>query len=409
MSLTKNQIRTVVAAIIASGTDDLNVMFLAFSMSSIIAEFSLKNAQAGMIATITNLGMLLGGVWFGVLADRHNKMTVFKWTLAIFSLATVGIFFAPNIYVLYLLRFIAGIGVGGEYGIALSIMAHIVPANRMGRISSLNGVAGQVGSIASATIAGLFLSRLGWRALFLFGLFPLLIVFYLQFFIKEEKSFQPDVVKEGSNDRPSIKDLFKTKEMTHQTLMLMVMTTVQIAGYFGMMNWLPTMMQKQAGISLGNSSWWMIATIMGMSCGMICFGRFLDAFGPRAVFGTFLITSALAVYLFSLIRSEMALLFGGALMGFFVNGMFAGYGAVVSRLYEARIQSIANNIILNVGRAIGGFSSLIIGMIMDHSGTTSVMLFLSALYLISFTAMMTIPGFKRESYIDGMETVAACE
>lgn len=402
MSLTKNQIKTVAAAIIASGTDDLNVMFLAFSMSSIIAEFSLKNAQAGLIATITNLGMLLGGVWFGVLADRHNKMTVFKWTLTIFSLATVGIFFAPNIYVLYLLRFIAGIGVGGEYGIALAIMAHIVPADRMGRISSLNGVAGQVGSIASAAIAGLFLSRLGWRGLFLFGLFPLLVVLYLQFAIKEEPSFQPDPAKEGDSDRPSVKDLFQTPEMTHQTLMLMIMTTVQIAGYFGMMNWLPTMMQKQANISLGNSSWWMIATIIGMSCGMICFGRFLDTFGPRAVFGTFLLTSAVAVYLFSLIRSEIGLLFGGAMMGFFVNGMFAGYGAVVSRLYEARIQSIANNIILNVGRAVGGFSSVIIGMIMDHSGTTSVMLFLSALYLISFTVMMTIPGFKRESYVGEM-------
>lgn len=62
MSLDKNNRRALVSAIVASGTDDLNVMFLAFSMSSIITELGITGAQGGWIATITNLGMLLGGL-----------------------------------------------------------------------------------------------------------------------------------------------------------------------------------------------------------------------------------------------------------------------------------------------------------------------------------------------------------
>ncbi|MGO2696379.1 MFS transporter [Bavariicoccus seileri] len=419
MNLTKNQFRTVAAAIVASGTDDLNVMFLSFSMSSIIAEFSLSGGQAGLIATITNLGMLFGGLFFGVLADRYNKMTVFKSTLIVFSLATALIFFAPSVGWLYVLRFIAGIGVGGEYGIALSIMAGIVPANRMGRISSLNGVAGQVGSIASALVAGVFLSALGWRGLFLFGLFPLLVVLYLQFFVKAEPSEEHQAVapltisheKKDSQElkqgkKPSIGDLFNTPQIAKQTILLMVMATVQIAGYFGMMNWLPTMMQNQMGISQNNSSLWMITTIVGMSFGMLVFGKLIDTIGPRASYGIFLICSAIAVYLFTFVQSEITMLFGGALMGFFVNGMFAGYGAIVTRLYDSRIHSIANNTILNVGRAIGGFSSVIIGMIMDGSGIPMVMIFLATLYLISFAAMMMIGGLKRSSYQQKTEPVS---
>lgn len=142
LSLDKNNARALAAAIVASGTDDLNVMFLAFSMSSIITELGITGAQGGWIATITNLGMLVGGLLFGLLADRHHKFKVFKWTILVFSIATGLIYFTKSIEYLYIMRFIAGIGVGGEYGVAIAIMAGIVPPEKMGRISSFNGIAG---------------------------------------------------------------------------------------------------------------------------------------------------------------------------------------------------------------------------------------------------------------------------
>ena len=71
-----------------------------------------------------------------------------------------------------------------------------------------------------------------------------------------------------------------------------------------------------------------------------------------------------------------------------------GYGAVISRLYPTEIRSSANNIIVNVGRAIGGFSSVVIGILMDKYNLGVVMGFLSALYLLSFTVMITLPGLK---------------
>ncbi|MDO4669931.1 MAG: MFS transporter [Aerococcus sp.] len=396
--MANNKQKAVIASIIASGTDDLNVMFLSFSMSSIIQTFHLSGVQGGAIATLTNLGMLVGGVIFGMLGDRHNKMTILKWTLLIFCLASGGIAFASNITMIYLLRFLAGIGVGGEYGIALSIMANLVPLDKMGRVSSLNGVAGQIGSITSALLAGLFLPQFGWRGLFLFGLAPLLLVGYMHWNIQHEAAFEPQNVSTKKMTKSPLSVLFQTPALAYQTIALMIMTTVQIAGYFGMMNWLPTIMQQQTQVSVSGSSIWMIATIIGMSLGMLTFGRLLDTFGPRLTFGGFLITSAAAVYLFSLIHSQWGMILGGAAMGFFVNGMFPGYGAVVSHLYPKNVQSTANNLILNVGRAIGGFSSIAIGGIMEHYGITTVMLSLAALYLISFTVMMTIPSLRQENY-----------
>ncbi|MGF3182669.1 MFS transporter [Facklamia sp. P12934] len=390
--------RALITSMIASGLDDVNVMFLAFSLSSIIADLNISSTQAGWIGTITNFGMLFGGLVFGVLADRYNKYKVLKWTVAIFSVATALIFFSQSINSLLALRFLAGIGVGGEYGVALAIMAGIVPSNKMGRISSLNGVMGQIGSITSAVLASLIAPVFGWRGLFALGVLPLILVAYMHFMIKEDQITDRGSQKVDRQQAGKISDLFKTPALAHQTIALMVMTSVQIAGYFGMMNWLPTMMQGKLGISLGNSNLWMITTIVGMSIGMLVFGYFLDMFGPRLVYGIFLILSAISVFAFTYVHSALSLLLGGALMGFFVNGMFAGYGAMVTRLYPLQVRAVANNIILNVGRAIGGFSSLIIGMILENYAMRAVMFFLASLYIISFCFMISIKNLKQERY-----------
>ena len=92
--------------------------------------------------------------------------------------------------------------------------------------------------------------------------------------------------------------------------------------------------------------------------------------------------------------SYWAMLLAGALTGFFSNGMFGGYGAVISQLYPTEIRSTANNLIMNTGRAIGGFSSVVIGLLMDHYNLYVVMGFLSALYVISFLVMVSLPGLK---------------
>lgn len=402
-----NDKRALVTSILGSGLDDMNVMFLSFSLSSIIADLNLSGSEAGWIGTITNLGMLLGGLIFGVLADRYNKFNVFKVTVLIFSVATGLIYFVDSVYLLYLLRFISGIGVGGEYGVAISVMAGIVPLDKMGRVASLNGIIGQIGSISAAILAALVAPALGWRGLFLFGFLPVAMIIWAHFFVDADAITERGAEDQSlvEQDKPRIKELFATPELRRLTLSLMVMATVQIAGYFGMMNWLPTMMQTQLGISVSDSSQWMIATIVGMCIGMFVFGQMLDRIGPRKSFGIFLVSSAVAVYLFTLANTTWMMILGGAIVGFFVNGMFTGYAAVTTLLYPQRIRTIANNTILNIGRAVGGFSSVIIGMILEKSGVPMVMLFLASLYVISLITMLSIPDLRSENYVRAAQPV----
>lgn len=375
--------------------ENMDVMFLSFSLSEIIAQMHISSAAGGWIGTFTNLGMFFGGALFGLLGDRIGRVKTFSYTIFLFAIATGLTYFVHNITALYALRFLAGIGAGGEYGVGIALIAENFQANQIGRASSVAAVGGQIGSIVAALLAAWIIPAYGWNTLFLFGVVPVILTYFVRRHVKESDEFLAAHKKaEERSEKISFGRLFETPRLALQTLGLMLMTIVQIAGYFGLMNWLPSIVQKKQGMSVSGSSYWMIATIVGMSIGMMVFGTIMDKIGPRWAFGIFLLGSAVVVFAIVNVTSYWAMLLAGALTGFFSNGMFGGYGAVISQLYPTEIRSTANNLIMNTGRAIGGFSSVIIGALMDHYNLYVVMGFLSALYIISFLVMITLPGLK---------------
>lgn len=395
-ALTTNQKWTIASTSAGFALENMDVLFLSFALSSIIADLHINGAAAGLISSITNLGMLAGGILFGLIADRFGRVRTFSHTVFIFAFATAAMYFASNITLVYIFRFIAGVGAGGEYGVGITLIAENFNRNKIGKMTSVAAIGGQVGAILAAICAAIILPMLGWRALFVFGLVPVGLTYFIRRHLHESDEFIAARKAEVDPKKTvRISALFKTPALAYQTVALMVMVVVQIAGYFGLMNWLPSIMQQKLGLSVSGSSVWMIATIVGMSIGMMTFGSILDYFGPRRAFGIFLIASAIAVFGITLAFNQVTLLIAGAILGFFSNGMFGGYGAVISRLYPTEIRSTANNVIVNVGRAIGGFSSVAIGFLMDHYSLMVVMGFLAILYLISFVTMLTIPNLKR--------------
>lgn len=375
--------------------ENMDVMFLSFSLSEIIAQMHISSAAGGWIGTFTNLGMFFGGALFGLLGDRIGRVKTFSYTIFLFAIATGLTYFAHNITALYALRFLAGIGAGGEYGVGIALIAENFQANQIGRASSVAAVGGQIGSIVAALLAAWIIPAYGWNTLFLFGVVPVVLTYFVRRHVKESDEFLAAHKKaEETSEKISFGRLFATPRLALQTLGLMLMTIVQIAGYFGLMNWLPSIVQKKQGLSVSGSSYWMIATIVGMSIGMMVFGTIIDKIGPRWAFGIFLLGSAVVVFAIVNVTSYWAMLLAGALTGFFSNGMFGGYGAVISQLYPTEIRSTANNLIMNTGRAIGGFSSVIIGALMDHYNLYVVMGFLSALYILSFLVMISLPGLR---------------
>ncbi|MGM9982690.1 MAG: MFS transporter [Limosilactobacillus sp.] len=395
-TMTKNQKWVMASTAAGFSLENMDIMFLSFALAPIIAELHISSAAAGWIGSITNLGMLAGGAIFGLVGDRIGRVKTFTYTIFIFAFATAAMFFAHTLPMIYTMRFLAGIGAGGEYGVGIALIAENFQPRLIGRLTSLAAIGGQVGAIFAAVMAAYIIPAFGWNALFLLGVIPVILTFFIRRHVYESDEFlvaHAHAVK--THEKIAVSRLFATPALALQTLGLMVMTIVQIAGYFGLMNWLPSIVQKQQGLSVSGSSLWMVATIVGMSIGMMVFGTIMDNFGPRWAFGIFLLGSASVMFTILMVKSAVALILAGSLIGFFSNGMFGGYGAVISRLYPTEIRSTANSIIMNVGRAIGGFSSVVIGLLMDHYSLAVTMGCLSALYLLSFLVMQALPGMRK--------------
>ena len=169
--------------------ENMDVMFLSFSLSEIIAQMHISSAAGGWIGTFTNLGMFFGGALFGLLGDRIGRVKTFSYTIFLFAIATGLTYFVHNITALYALRFLAGIGAGGEYGVGIALIAENFQANQIGRASSVAAVGGQIGSIVAALLAAWIIPAYGWNTLFLFGVVPVVLTYFVRRHVKESDEF----------------------------------------------------------------------------------------------------------------------------------------------------------------------------------------------------------------------------
>lgn len=379
--------------------DHMDATFLSFALAPMIVDLNITGTQAGVIAAMSNWGALLGSILFGILADRIGRVKVLSYTILLVTFATVLLAFLDNAHTIYASRFLLGMGTGGEYGVSMALIAESFRASRVGKMSSITAIGGQVGAILAAILATLIMPAFGWRALFLVGFLPLIVVYIVRRHLKETQEFKT-LQKEYKDGKKkfNLAIIANTPKKAYTSVALIIMLTIQTAGYYGLMNWLPTIMRKQLGITAtvtaGYVNLGMIPIILGMAAGMMTFGTILDRIGPRRVFAIFLIASALMIYAFTFAYNMWTLTILGAIVGFFSNGMYGGYGAVISALYPPEIRATAANTLMGSGRALGAFSSVVIGWIMDNFSVSAVLMSLAAMYIISLVVMLSIPGFK---------------
>lgn len=400
------QKKTVVASVAGLTLEGMDIMFISFAMTMIIADFGIDFATGGLISSVTNIGMLVGGVVFGILADKFGRVRVFTYTILLFALGTALTGLATNIEQIYLFRFIAGLGAGGEYGIGMALVAEAWPKNKQGRASSYVSVGAQYGVILAALLSALILPAFGWRALFFVGILPVIFAFFVRRNLDESpewlESQRTKKTQKKKENAGKLRLLVASPRIAFTTMTLAIMATVQIAGYNGLMIWLPSMLQQSQGLSVSSSALWTISTAVGMIAGMLVFGQIMDRMGAKKAYGLFLIASAVAVFLYSYATGSAGVLIGGAIVGFFSNGMFAGYGALISSFYPVEIRSTATNAIFNFGRAVGGFSPILVGYILQNYDMTAAMIYLAILFCVSFLFMLTLSHTKKRHLLQSV-------
>jgi MFS family permease len=391
--LSRYTIKALAASITGYAVDGFDFLILGFILSAISADLNLTVNQAASLATGTLIGAALGGFVFGVLADRYGRVRVLRWTIIIFAIFTGLCAFAQTYIDLLAYRTLAGMGLGGEFGIGMALATEAAPAEKRARVTSYVGLGWQAGVLAAALVTTLLLPTIGWRGIFAIGILPAALAFVVRRFVGEPQLFLENQTYFSGDFRLSL--LIKDWSTIRIGIAIFILCSVQNFGYYGIMIWLPGYLGKQFGYSLTQSSSWVAVVVLGMVIGIWLFGQLADHFGRRPVFFTCQAGAALSVLVYSQLSNPTALLLAGAIMGMFVNGMIGGYGALISELYPTAVRASAQNILFNLGRAVGGFGPLAVGSLASHYSFSISIGLLSSLYVLDlFVTAFLIPERK---------------
>jgi MFS family permease len=382
--------RALIASVLGYAMDGFDLLILGFMLPVIAADLHLSSAQAGSLVTWTLIGAVAGGLIFGVLSDYFGRVRMLTWTILIFAVFTGLCALAQGYADLLTYRTIAGIGLGGEFGIGMTLVAEAWPASQRARVSSYVGLGWQLGVLAAALLTPLLLPVIGWRGMFALGLLPAVVSFFVRRQVEEPALFTERVAR-GMRKLP-LKLLVADGRTTRASIGVAILCSVQNFGYYGLMIWLPSYLSKTFGYSLTKSGLWTSATILGMACGIWLFGIAADRFGRKPTFLFYQAGAVVMVFVYAHLSTPMALLIGGAAMGVFVNGMIGGYGALISELYPTDARATAQNVLFNVGRAVGGFGPVVVGALAARYSFGAALALLASIYLLDiFATLFLIP------------------
>src|SRR5437764_10822708 len=372
--------KALAASAVGYAMDGFDFLILGFMMSAIARDLGLGATAGASLATFTLIGAVIGGFVFGMLADAYGRVRVLSLTILIFALFTGLSAFAQGYWDLVAYRTIAGLGLGGEFGIGMALVAEAWPPSRRARACSYVGLGWQAGVLLAALTTPLLLPHAGWRGMFLIGLVPGLVAFAVRWYVGEPKIFL-DHAKAARATVP-LRLLVKDAATSKISFAMLVLCGVQNFGYYGLMIWLPSYLSTRFGYNPLQSALWISVTILGMAFGIFVFGFFADLVGRRPAFLTFQAGAAIMVIVFSQLTGPLALLIGGAVMGIFVNGMLGGYGTLLAELYPTQARATAENVLFNLGRGIGGFGPFVVGALVASYSFEIAIAALAVIYLI---------------------------
>src|SRR3954451_410740 len=187
--------KALIASAVGYAMDGFDLLILGFMLRAISADLSLTPPQAGSLVTWTLVGAVAGGILFGMLSDYYGRVRVLTWTIVLFAVFTGLCALAQGYYDLLAYRTIAGLGLGGEFGIGMAMVAETWPASMRARASSYVGLGWQVGVLAAALLTPILIPLIGWRGMFVVGIFPAIVAWFIRRGLHEPEIFVRDVAR----------------------------------------------------------------------------------------------------------------------------------------------------------------------------------------------------------------------
>ncbi|HYA07672.1 MAG TPA: MFS transporter [Xanthobacteraceae bacterium] len=365
--LTKNQRRIVFAAILGDGLEFFDYFVIGFVLAFIVGPWKLTYGESAVILLSSGIGAMIGAYVWGWAADRIGRRKVFIATVLNFSLASGVLALTPEGGWLFLsiFRFFVGFGVGGLYCVDLPLVQEFMPTSKRGRIGGIVTAAIPLGTLLGALLGGYLAPVVGWRGLFVVGLFPAALTLLIRAWVPESPRWlirmgrfeearkslawalemdpnQIDLTTVRSEPRQAAwSELFKHPRSLFVSWLGNLGTQT---GIYGLTLWVPTLFVQILGVTPPQASRLMIAVTLGGFVGRLSFSYLSDAIGRRASGGLLGLGAAvmlvLTAYLHDVFIGTASLFWLLTIAAyFFADGGFAIVGPYAAEVWPAGLRT----------------------------------------------------------------------
>jgi putative MFS transporter len=405
------------------------------ALPPIAREFGLGPAQAGGLATIGLVGAFAGALFWGTVSDYIGRRASFLATVSIFALFTGLVAASWNVLALATFRFLSNFGLGGEVPVTLTLASEFSPGRIRGRMTGTMMAAFPVGLVVAATLSLAIVPNLGWRALFVVGVVPAVLLFFVRRYMPESVRYQlsrgevdeaqrtveeierqalgsgksapmqaiaPAVATADTAKRGvTVFALFEDGR-ARRTILLWIVSFCFLWSSNGILFMLPTIL-TQRGFALTQAISFQLVQSLAAVVGYAACGFLIDWYGRRPVLFLYYFIGAF-FHLWFAQATGLWMYAAIAAVGWVNPGVFGATGIYVSELHPTYLRATAVGWFFGVGR-IGSFlAPLIVGVMLQYGLGAYVLHTFALTFLIAAIAVWLV-GVETKGLV--LEQIAA--
>lgn len=400
--------------------DSMDLAALTFVLGSIRQTFGLSTAEAGLLSSMSFLGMFIGAASAGLLADRFGRARVFQVSMIFWGLGSLCCGLSTTAIALGASRLLLGFGMGMEFPVAQSMVSEIMPARNRGRyIAFLEGF-WPLGFIASGLLTYFVLQAADWRWVFIMQAIPAVFVLVVRRYVPESPRW---LASHGYSERAEatvrdiesrVRDRLGSKELppvvrqaaapasevtglrtlfsgiyAKRTAMLWTLWFFALLGFYGLTTWLGALLQAK-GFPITKSVFYTILISLAGIPGFLVSAWLVESWGRKATLVMNLLCGAIACHFYGSAADQTQLIIAGLCMQFFLFGMWSALYAYTPELYPTHVRATGTGFASAIGRIGSLIGPYVIGVILPAAGQSGVFALGAGAFVVAALAVLLL-------------------
>jgi AAHS family 4-hydroxybenzoate transporter-like MFS transporter len=405
------QIRVAALCTLIQILDGYDVNAIGISVPSLTHAWNLTGPSFTTAFLWSSIGIMVGALSAGPIGDRIGRKPLLLGSVAIFGLASLLTAATGSIFMLSVMRFFTGVGIGGAFPGAATLTGDYAPHRRRALMIMVSFTGAPLGGFLCGQLAGVLLPNLGWQSVFIVGgIVPLLMVPALMLWLPESPRFLASKDQLSPREAALLQslDIMPGQGVAHgldlatgnpiamlfsrgyalQTVLFWVIFFCSLMNLFLFVYWLPEVLHL-TGMTPAGAARATSFRELGAMFAVIYLGLLIDRFGPEHALGWhyaagIVFIAAIALFAMPYMLLVIVIFFSGMT----IIGSQTGANATCGKLYPARMRTSGLGWALGIGR-LGGIAAPVLGGYLLHSGMAPTHIFLSACLFALIAAVAT--------------------